>query len=81
MIHTFVESHSSLSLKQDVDFRLFAPELVAYFVHILQKTDIGFDELEFASSVELRALLYNAVGRLLGPANKVHSWTDSILGE
>jgi hypothetical protein len=81
MERTFVKSHGSLALEENIDLRFFASEYVAYFVHVLQKADISLDELKLSSAVELCALLDDAVGRLLRPANNINSWANSIFDE
>lgn len=78
---TLVKCHGPLRLKQDIDFCFFALELIAYVIHIFQKADIGLDKLEFASAIEMCALPDYAIGRLLRPADKVHSWNEGILDE
>jgi len=75
---TFVKSHGSLTLKEDVDCRFLALYLPAYIINILQKANIRFHELEFSAGVELFAFFDDSIGCFLRSSNNVDPRFGSI---
>ncbi|RYC65403.1 hypothetical protein CHU98_g798 [Xylaria longipes] len=66
---TGLKSHTPLRLKEDVDDRKLLLDLAAHIIDVLQQAHISTYEFEVAVGAELSALVHNAIGGLLGPAD------------
>jgi hypothetical protein len=67
--------------KEDIDGCFLAFDLATYIIDVYQKADVGLDELELATRIELLALLDDTIRSLLRTTNYVDSGFGSIFGK